>query len=86
MLSDKERKKNYDQFGHAAFEGGGSRGGFGNFDFSGSFSDIFEDIFEDFGGMGRRSRGRSSNFRGEDLRYDLSISLEEAYHGKKTRN
>jgi len=83
VLSDKERKKNYDQFGHAAFEGGGSRGGFGNFDFSGSFSDIFEDFFEDFEGMGRRGRGRSSNFRGEDLRYDLSISLEEAYHGKK---
>ena len=84
VLSDQERKKNYDQFGHAAFEGGGgSRGGFGNFDFSGSFSDIFEDFFEDFGGVGRRGRGRSSNFRGEDLRYDLSISLEEAYHGKK---
>jgi molecular chaperone DnaJ len=86
VLSDKERRTNYDQFGHAAFEGGPGRGGFGNFDFSefsSSFSDIFEDFFGDFGGMrGGRSR-RSSGFRGDDLRFDLSISLEEAYHGKK---
>ena len=49
ILSDKERRSNYDQFGHAAFEGsGGGRGGFSNFDFRGSFSDIFgSDIFED---------------------------------------
>ena len=86
ILSNKERRTNYDQFGHAAFEGGANRGpggGFGNFDFSGSFSDIFEDLFEDFGGGGGRGRRRSSSFRGEDLRYDLSISLEDAYHGKK---
>jgi molecular chaperone DnaJ len=83
ILSNKERRANYDQFGHAAFEGNaGPRGGFGNSDFSGSFSDIFEDLFEDFGGRSR-SRGRSTNFRGEDLRFDLSISLEDAYHGKK---
>ena len=83
VLSDKGRKANYDQFGHAAFEGGGGqRGGFSNFDFSGSFSDIFEDFFEGFGG-GARGRGRSSDLRGEDLRYDLSISLEDAYNGKK---
>ena len=84
VLSNSERKQNYDNFGHAAFEngGGGGRGGFGNFDFSGSFSDIFEDFFgEGFGGGGRRSR--RSNNRGSDLRYDLSISLEEAYTGKK---
>ena len=85
ILSDKERRKNYDQFGHAAFQGGsgqGARSGFGNFDFSGSFSDIFEDLFEDFGGGGRGQR-RSSSFRGDDLRYDLTISLEDAYHGSK---
>jgi molecular chaperone DnaJ len=87
ILSDKERKTNYDQFGHAAFEsGGGGRGfgrsGFGNFDFSSSFSDIFEDLFDDFGGSGR-GRGSSTSFKGEDLRYDLSITLENAYHGKK---
>ena len=82
VLSNAERKQNYDNFGHAAFEnGGGGRGGFGNFDFSSSFSDIFEDFFgEGFGG-GRRSR--RSNNRGSDLRYDLSITLEEAYSGKK---
>ncbi len=82
VLSNSERKQNYDNFGHSAFEnGGGGRGGFGNFDFSNHFSDIFEDFFgEGFGG-GRRSR--RSNNRGSDLRYDLSISLEEAFSGKK---
>ncbi len=82
VLSSAERKQSYDNFGHAAFEnGGGGRGGFGNFDFSSSFSDIFEDFFgEGFGG-GKRSR--RSNNRGSDLRYDLSITLEEAYTGKK---
>ncbi len=88
VLSDKERRKNYDQFGHAAFEGGAGRGGFSNFDFSSSFSDIFgsdifEDIFDGFGGTRSRGRKRSSNLRGSDLRYDLSISLEDAYNGKK---
>ena len=84
ILSDEKRKTNYDQFGHAAFDGNaGSREGFSNFDFSGSFSDIFEDLFEDFGASGGRGRRRSSSFRGEDLRYDLSISLEDAYNGKK---
>jgi len=83
VLSDKDRKQNYDNFGHAAFENGaGGRGGFGNFDFSSSFSDIFEDFFSDFGGRTGR-RGRKANFRGSDLRYDLSITLEEAYTGKK---
>ena len=83
VLSNSERKQNYDNFGHAAFEnGGGGRGGFGNFDFSSHFSDIFEDFFgEGFGGGGRRNR--RTNNRGSDLRYDLSITLEEAYTGKK---
>jgi len=88
VLSAKERRTSYDQFGHAAFEGAGGRGGFSNFDFSGTFSDIFgsdifDDFFEDFGGTRGRRQRRSSDFRGEDLRYDLSISLEDAYHGKK---
>jgi len=88
VLSDKERRTSYDQFGHAAFEGAGGRGGFSNFDFSSTFSDIFgsdifDDFFEGFGGTRGRRQRRSSNFRGQDLRYDLSISLEEAYHGKK---
>ena len=82
VLSNPERKQNYDNFGHAAFENGGGGRGFGNFDFSGSFSDIFEDFFgEGFGNSGRRSR--KSNYRGSDLRYDLTVSLEEAYKGKK---
>jgi len=88
VLSDKERRTNYDQFGHAAFEGSGGRGGFSNFDFSSAFSDIFgSDIFDDFvEGFGQtkgRGRRRSSDFRGADLRYDLPISLEDAYNGKK---
>ena len=88
VLSDKERRTNYNQFGHAAFEGAGGRGGFQNFDFSGAFSDIFgsdifDDFFEGFGGTRGRRRRRSSDFRGSDLRYDLSITLEEAYNGKK---
>jgi len=87
VLSDKERRRNYDQFGHAAFEGTGGTGGFANFDFSNAFSDIFgSDIFDDFFegfGSSRRGKRRSSDFRGADLRYDLSISLEDAYNGKK---
>jgi len=88
VLSDKGRRTNYNQFGHAAFEGAGGRGGFSNFDFSSVFSDIFgsdpfDDFFEDFGGTRRRGRRRSSDYRGTDLRYDLSISLEDAYNGKK---
>ena len=88
VLSDKKRRTNYDQFGHAAFEGTGGRGGFSNFDFSNIFSDIFgsdpfDDFFEGFGETRRRGRRRSSDYRGADLRYDLSISLEDAYNGKK---
>ena len=88
VLSDKGRRANYDQFGHAAFEGTGGRGGFSNFDFTSAFSDIFgsdvfDDFFEGFGGGRGRGRRRSSDFRGEDLRYDLTISLEEAFNGKK---
>ena len=88
VLSDKERRTNYNQFGHAAFEGSGGRGDFSNFDFTNAFSDIFgsdifDDFFEGFGGTRGRGRRRSSNFRGADLRYDLSISLEDSYNGKK---
>ena len=79
ILSDKEKKQNYDNFGHAAFENGAGRPGGGFSGFSGAdFSDIFEDFFGDFGGGG--SSRRSSN-RGNDLRYDVSISLEDAFRG-----
>ncbi|MDA8537836.1 molecular chaperone DnaJ [Candidatus Pelagibacter bacterium] len=85
ILSDKEKKQNYDNFGHAAFDGGGRQGGgFGGSGFGGAdFSDIFEDFFGDFGGGGRSRGRRNSNNRGSDLRYDLSITLEEAFEGKK---
>ena len=88
VLKDPEKRAAYDRFGHAAFEGAGGRGGFSNFDFSNAFSDIFgsdifDDIFDGFGGGRRRGRRRPSDFRGADLRYDLSISLEDAYNGKK---
>jgi molecular chaperone DnaJ len=88
VLSDKERRQNYDQFGHAAFDGAGGRGGFANFDFTNAFSDIFgsdifDDFFDGFGGGRRSGRRRQSENRGADLRYDLTISLEDAYSGKK---
>ena len=87
VLSDKERRQNYDQFGHAAFDGAGGRGGFANSDFTSTFSDIFgsdifDDIFDGFGGGRRSGRRRQSENRGADLRYDLTISLEDAYSGK----
>jgi len=91
VLSDKGRRTNYDQFGHAAFDETSGRGGFSNFDFSNIFSDIFgsdpfDDFFEGFEGTRRRGRRRSSDYRGTDLRYDLSIALEDAYNGVPTRN
>ena len=79
ILSDDNKKTNYDQFGHAAFEGGGGQG-FSGFDTS-SFSDIFEDFFGDFSGESRSAGRRSSGTRGNDLRYDLNINLEDAYKG-----
>jgi len=79
ILSDDGKKTNYDQFGHAAFEGGGGGGGQG-FDTS-SFSDIFEDFFGDFSDGSERSGRRSAGSRGNDLRYDLTINLEDAYKG-----
>ena len=87
MLSDDKRKASYDQFGHAAFQGAGSQGGFGNFDFSSSFSDIFEDVFGDLGDFGfntGRSKRRSNN-RGSDLRYDISIDLNDSFTGTEKK-
>ena len=85
ILSNQKKKQNYDNFGHAAFENGGGKqgGGFGGGFGGADFSDIFEDFFGDFGGGGRSRGRRSSNNRGSDLRYDLSITLEEAHEGKK---
>lgn len=80
ILSDPEKRRQYDQFGHAAFDGPG--GGAGGFDFSGAdFSDIFGDIFGDFFG-GRRSSGRSSGpMKGANLRTSIRITFEEAVFG-----
>ena len=85
VLSNSQKKSNYDQFGHAAFEnGGGAAGGFGDFGGfdSGSFSNIFDDFFGDFTGGGRR-RSSSRSKRGSDLKINIEVTLEEAYQGKK---
>ncbi|MBZ0128319.1 MAG: molecular chaperone DnaJ [Rhodobacteraceae bacterium] len=86
VLKDADKKAAYDRFGHAAFEGGMGGGGrpgqhgFGGGDFSSAFSDVFEDLFGDF--MGGRGGGQRAA-RGSDLRYNLRISLEEAFSGKQ---
>jgi molecular chaperone DnaJ len=79
VLKDGDKRAAYDRFGHAAFEHGGPGGaaGFGT-DFGSAFSDLFEGIF----GMGGGGRGRTGRERGADLRYNMEISLEEAYSGK----
>ncbi|PIE12127.1 MAG: molecular chaperone DnaJ [Rhodobacterales bacterium] len=92
VLKDAEKKAAYDRYGHAAFEGGmgggghpgGGAGGFhGQGDFASAFSDIFDDLFGGGGGMGGRAGGgaRSRATRGDDLRYNLRINLEDAFHG-----
>lgn len=83
-LKDPQKRAAYDRFGHAAFEGGGPGRGAGGFgpEFTSSMSDIFEDIFGDFMGGGQRSRGSQSRLRGSDLRYNLEITLEEAFLGR----
>src|SRR5215470_13431709 len=77
VLKDAEKRAAYDRFGHAAFEGGAGGHGFGA-DFASAFSDIFDDFF---GMGGRRGRGTGRE-RGADLRYNMEITLEEAFHGK----
>jgi len=93
VLKDANKKAAYDRYGHAAFEGGmggGGRpgGGFqGNGDFASAFSDVFDDLFGDFMGGRGGGGGRARAARGNDLRYNLRISLEEAYSGlQKTIN
>ena len=79
VLGDDQKRAAYDQYGHAAFEQGGGAGGFGGGFGGADFGDMFGDIFGDiFGGGGR---GRQRVVRGEDLRYDLEITLEEAVKG-----
>jgi molecular chaperone DnaJ len=83
VLRDDQKRAAYDRFGHGAFEsgaGGAGGGGFGGFG-AGGFADIFDEMFGDMmGGRGRRSTGR-----GADLRYDMEITLEEAFQGKQAQ-
>jgi len=82
VLKDGDKRAAYDRFGHAAFEQGGMGGGQGfGADFAHTFSDIFEDLFGMGGGRrgGGRGQGRE---RGSDLRYNMEITLEEAFEGK----
>ncbi len=85
VLKDAEKRAAYDRFGHAAFEGGGpGPGGFGAGGAgAGGFADIFEEMFGDF--MGGRGGGqRAGAGRGSDLRYNMEITLEDAFNGLKT--
>ena len=83
ILSDPEKRRQYDQFGHAAFEQGGGAGGFGGFDFNSmDFSDIFGDIFGDFfGGGSRRGRANNGPMQGASIRKGIRITFEEAVFG-----
>ena len=83
ILSDPEKRRQYDQFGHAAFENGGAGaggfGGFGGFDFNGAdMGDIFGDIFGDLFGGGRSRRAQNGPMRGANLRARINITFEEA--------
>ncbi len=78
VLKDEDKRAAYDRFGHAAFEGGSGPGGAGGFHFTGGFADIFDEMFGEF--MGGRRGGAQR--RGADLRYNMEITLEEAYQGK----
>lgn len=88
VLADPDKRRQYDQFGHAAFNGGAA--GFSGFDFGGGFAgasmfeDVLGDLFGDFFGGGRR-RGRSRPARGDDLRYDLELDFDEAVSGVEKR-
>ena len=85
-LKDPQKRAAYDQFGHAAFDGSAGPGGMHGFsgDFSSSMSDIFDDLFGEFMGS-RRGGPRTMRERGADLRYNLEISLREAYDGKSAQ-
>jgi molecular chaperone DnaJ len=86
VLKDEDKRAAYDRFGHAAFEGGGpgGGGGFGGGG-QGGFADIFEEMFGDFmGGGGRGPGGGGGPGRGSDLRYNMEVTLEEAFNGQKS--
>ncbi|MGF1624613.1 MAG: molecular chaperone DnaJ [Alphaproteobacteria bacterium] len=83
VLKDDDKRAAYDRFGHAAFEAGNGagRGAGGEFNFGAGFADIFDEMFGDMMGGRRRQRGGAA--RGADLRYNMDITLEEAYAGKQ---
>ena len=82
VLSDSEKRAQYDQFGHAAFEQGGAGGGFGGFDFNGGdMGDIFGDIFGDLFGGGRSRRASNGPMKGANLRASVRVTFEEAVFG-----
>ncbi|HMM15708.1 MAG TPA: molecular chaperone DnaJ [Parvibaculum sp.] len=90
VLKDEQSRAAYDQFGHAAFDGtaGARAGGFNpgfRGDFSSSMSDIFDDLFGEFMGGRRGQRSDGGRTRGQDLRYNMELSLEEAFEGKKAQ-
>ncbi len=82
VLKDEQKRAAYDRFGHAAFDGSAGPRGPGGADFSGGFADIFEEMFGDFMG-GRRGGQRAQAGRGADVRFNLEITLEEAFVGKQ---
>ena len=83
VLSDPDKRRQYDQFGHAAFEGGaGGAGGYGGFDFNGAdMGDIFGDIFGDLFGGGRGRRANNGSMQGANLRTQVRVTFEEAVFG-----
>lgn len=82
VLSDADKRRQYDQFGHAAFEQGGGAGGFGGFDFGGDMGDIFGDIFGDlFGGGSRSRRAYNGPMQGANVKINMRISFMEAVFG-----
>jgi len=88
VLKDPQKRAAYDRFGHAAFQGGGPGGGPGHGfgpEFNSSMSDIFEDLFGEFMGGGRRQRRGNGAARGADLRYNMEITLSEAFVGKQAQ-
>jgi molecular chaperone DnaJ len=83
-LKDPQKRAAYDRFGHAAFRNGGMGGNGGGAQDFGSFADIFDNIFGEFmGGAQQGGRQRGNVRRGSDLRYDLEIKLEDAFHGRQ---
>jgi len=95
VLKDTQKRAAYDRFGHQAFEGGmgggrgpfgpgaGAGGGPGGFDFGSAFSDIFDDLFGGFAGQQQRGGDPSAPARGADLRYNMSVSMEDAFKGRQ---